>query len=134
MARLDRQAMDPAEGLVWVLDSGMHEVATKKQEHFAAFSGHRRNKTDLDAITEAAYRIRENYEDAEDLFRVWVYAPVPAERAVRYMLAEMTDDEALYGWEPRFTGEPHEAEEALAALDLMVGLRMPAHARQRRTA
>lgn len=129
-----RQVMDPKVGPVWVLDSGMADVAAAKSEHFEAFSGQRRTRADLDAIAQAAYRVRDTYGDAEDLYLIWAYASVPPERAVRYILAEMTDQQALDEWEPRFTGEPHEAEEALAALDLIVGLRMPAHARQCRTA
>lgn len=108
----------------------MAEVVAQKVAHFERFSGHRRTRDDLDAIADAAYRMRDTYVDAEDLYLVWAYAALPAERAVRYLLANMTEQEALDEWEPRFTGDVDADAEVWAALDLMVGLRMPPHARQ----
>lgn len=117
------------ERLRVALDTGMDEVRTKKQAHFEAFSGQRRAPEDLDAISNAAYTMRSKYGDAEDLYAAWAYAPVPVERVVSYILADIHLDEAQAHWEPRFaTSDPHD----VAALEMLLALRMPTHALRRR--
>lgn len=107
------------------LDAGMDTARTIKQTHFEAISGQRRNAEDLEALCEAAYTVQHSYKNAEDLYATWVYAPVPAHRAVSYMLAEMGLDEALTMWEPRFAAAD---TQAVSALEMLVALRTPEHA------
>jgi hypothetical protein len=114
---------------VVVLDGGMAQVRAQKQAHFEAFSGQQRTPADLDSITQAAYAVRANYDEAEALFRSWAYSPVPTERVASYILAEMGVDEAVEHWEPRFAGADGHAT---AALEMLVALRAPDHALLRR--
>lgn len=114
---------------VVVLDAGMGRVRAQKQAHFESISGQSRTAKELDAITSAAYLVRANYPEAEDLFRLWAYSAVPAGRAVSYILAEMSVNEAVEHWEPRFTGAD---VRATAALEMLVALRAPDHALLRR--
>lgn len=130
-----RFVTDSASGLVWALDGGMSEVLAKKQAYFEHVSGQRRTPDDLDLIADAAYAVRDDYESAEDLYRQWACASVPVERIRLYMGSEMPVMEALTEWEPRFKmaespgSSAVEASQTTAALEALIALRAPAHAR-----
>lgn len=108
----------------------MAEVQAKKQAHFEAFSGHRRNHADLTLIANAAYTMRTRYDESENLYAQWAYAPVPADRARLYLLAGMSTTEAVEHWEPRFAAATDDdtLAQTTAVLETLAALRAPAHA------
>lgn len=110
------------------------EAQTKKQAHFEAFSGYRRTHDDLTLIANAAYAMRTRYDEAENLYAQWAYAPVPADRARLYLLAGMSTTEAVEHWEPRFAAakDNDTLTQTTAALETLAALRAPAHVHVRR--
>lgn len=115
----DHSAAAAEDGLVsWHMNT-MPFVAQTKASLFTRASSRSRTAAGLDQITDAAYSVRRSYNDAEALFQQWATAPVEVERAVGYILAEVTVEEALTVWEPQFAVAP---TETAAALDALAGL------------